>query len=68
MTRGPAAAFGPPAMPDTPMPLIPTLPAGLLDALHGVLGSRGVVTDPLDLEPEPPVGLRRGRDFGAFFG
>ncbi|WP_426959637.1 FAD-binding oxidoreductase [Muricoccus radiodurans] len=37
-------------MPDTAMP-IPALPTGLLDALLGVLGPRGVVTDARDLEP-----------------
>ncbi|WP_376099733.1 FAD-binding oxidoreductase [Roseomonas sp. CCTCC AB2023176] len=40
-------------MPDTAMPSqsLPALPTGLLDALSGILGTRGVVTDLRDLEP-----------------
>ena len=39
-------------MPDTilPRPALP-LPDALMDALHGILGPRGIVTDPSDLEP-----------------
>ncbi|MFT8246708.1 FAD-binding oxidoreductase [Roseomonas sp. BN140053] len=41
----------PDALPDPRSPAAQALPAGLLDALGGILGPRGVVTDPADLQP-----------------